>query len=87
LHVNNECSAGVFEHSRERAKQMGTSYIEYLMGTAVYNVIDADTADNVLNHPNLISKGLVYNFLHPFLRTGLLTSTGEFKVGFSAWFS
>ncbi|XP_037713501.1 uncharacterized protein LOC119549472 [Drosophila subpulchrella] len=69
--------AGVFEHSRERAKQMGTSYIEYLMGTAIYNVIDADTADNVLNHPNLITKGLVYNFLHPFLRTGLLTSTGK----------
>ncbi|XP_017066114.1 cytochrome P450 4p1 [Drosophila eugracilis] len=69
--------AGVFDHSRERAKQMGTSYIEYAMGTAIYNVIDADSAENVLNHPNLITKGLVYKFLHPFLRTGLLTSTGK----------
>ncbi|XP_026834187.1 cytochrome P450 4p1 [Drosophila erecta] len=69
--------AGVFNHSRERAAQMGTSYIEYSFGTAIYNIIDAETAENVMNHPNLITKGLVYNFLHPFLRTGLLTSTGK----------
>ncbi|XP_039479318.1 uncharacterized protein LOC120443936 [Drosophila santomea] len=69
--------AGVFNHSRERAKEMGTSYIEYAFGTAIYNIIDADSAENVMNHPNLITKGLVYNFLHPFLRTGLLTSTGK----------
>jgi len=61
---------------------MGTSYIEYVFGKAIYNIIDADSAENVLNHPNLITKGLVYNFLHPFLRTGLLTSTGELDCGF-----
>ncbi|XP_033154341.1 uncharacterized protein LOC117137146 [Drosophila mauritiana] len=69
--------AGVFDHSRERAKELGTSYIEYSFGSPIYNIIDADSAENVMNHPNLITKGLVYNFLHPFLRTGLLTSTGK----------
>lgn len=61
--------------SRQRSK-LGQSYVEYGMGTPIYNLIDADSADIVLNNQNLITKGLVYNFLHPFLRTGLLTSTG-----------
>jgi len=42
------------------------------MGTAVYNVIDAQNAEHVLNDPNLINKAIVYNFLHPFL----MPSTG-----------
>lgn len=70
--------AGVFDMSRQRSK-LGRSYVEYGMGTPIYNLIDADSADIVLNNQNLISKGLVYNFLHPFLRTGLLTSTGWFS--------
>ncbi|EDV36701.1 uncharacterized protein Dana_GF11817 [Drosophila ananassae] len=68
--------AGVFNMSRQRSK-LGQSYVEYGMGTPIYNLIDADSADIVLNNQNLITKGLVYNFLHPFLRTGLLTSTGK----------
>ncbi|XP_016998057.3 probable cytochrome P450 4p3 [Drosophila takahashii] len=69
--------SGVFNHSRDCAKKMGESYFEYGMGTAIYNVIDAHNAEHVLNDPNLINKAIVYNFLHPFLRTGLLTSTGR----------
>ncbi|XP_017044541.1 probable cytochrome P450 4p3 [Drosophila ficusphila] len=68
---------GVFNHSRDLAKQMKESYFEYGMGTAIYNIIDAENAEAVLNDPNLINKGIVYNFLHPFLKTGLLTSTGK----------
>ncbi|XP_017066115.1 probable cytochrome P450 4p3 [Drosophila eugracilis] len=69
--------SGVFDHSRDCAKKMGKSYFEYVMGTAIYNVIDAVNAEHVLNDPNLINKAIVYNFLQPFLRTGLLTSTGK----------
>ncbi|XP_041632748.1 uncharacterized protein [Drosophila kikkawai] len=69
--------AGIFNHSRIRAREMKESYVEYGMGTPIYNIIDAEIAENIMNHPNLITKGLVYNFLHPFLRTGLLTSTGK----------
>lgn len=47
------------------------------MGFSNFNVIDAHNAANILNHPNLITKGVIYNFLHPFLRTGVLTATGE----------
>jgi len=78
-------SAGVFEHSRDCAKKLGKSYAEYAMGTAIYNVIDADSAERVLNDPNLINKGTIYDFLHPFLRTGLLTSTGEFGLAHASF--
>ncbi|XP_030081365.1 cytochrome P450 4p1-like [Drosophila hydei] len=67
----------VFSDMRVRAKKMGRSYIEYAMGTSIYCIIDADTIDVVLNDQNLITKGLVYEFLHPALHTGLLTSTGQ----------
>ncbi|XP_017026930.2 cytochrome P450 4p1-like isoform X1 [Drosophila kikkawai] len=70
-------NASVFKLSRDLAKEMGESFVEYDLGTPVYNVIDAEIAENVMNHPNLITKGLFYKFLYPFLRTGLLTSTGK----------
>ncbi|XP_043066615.1 cytochrome P450 4p1-like [Drosophila bipectinata] len=68
--------ASVFTHTRVGAK-LGRNYLEYVMGTPIYNIIDAEGSDSILNNPNLITKSIVYNFLHPFLRTGLLTSTGK----------
>lgn len=69
--------AELFNDMRVRAKKMGRSFIEYVMGTSIYNIIDAENFDLILNDQNLITKGLVYGFLHPALRTGLLTSTGR----------
>ncbi|XP_017026929.2 probable cytochrome P450 4p2 [Drosophila kikkawai] len=68
-------AAGVFEHLRKQARECRESYLQYAMGWSSYNVIDAHNAGNILNHPNLISKSAIYNFLHPFLRTGVLTAT------------
>ncbi|XP_034650250.1 LOW QUALITY PROTEIN: cytochrome P450 4p1-like [Drosophila subobscura] len=67
--------AGVFSYSRELSQRMGESYLQYGMGVPLLNIIDAENAENVLNHPKLITKGMVYDFLQPALRTGLLTST------------
>ncbi|XP_070134201.1 probable cytochrome P450 4p2 isoform X1 [Drosophila bipectinata] len=65
----------VFKHIRRNARRAaGESYILYRVGNASYNVIDAPNAEFILNHPNLTTKGFVYNFLHPFLKTGVLTS-------------
>ncbi|XP_016998054.2 uncharacterized protein [Drosophila takahashii] len=68
-------AAEVFNHLRQLAKKAGDSYLLYGMGFPNYNVIDAHNAANILNHPNLITKSVIYNFLHPFLRTGVLTAT------------
>ncbi|XP_017066112.1 probable cytochrome P450 4p2 [Drosophila eugracilis] len=65
----------VFNYLRQLAKKTGNSYLQYAMGFSSYNVVDAHNAANILNHPNLITKSAIYNFLHPFLRTGVLTAT------------
>uniref|UniRef100_A0A1I8PZN1 Cytochrome P450 n=2 Tax=Stomoxys calcitrans TaxID=35570 RepID=A0A1I8PZN1_STOCA len=45
--------------------------------TPVFNIIDAKDAELALNDTRLLSKSFVYSFLHPFLKTGLLTSSGK----------
>lgn len=68
----------IFKQIRRMARTAaGESYIQYRLGKATYNVIDARNAEFILNHPNLTTKGFVYNFLHPFLKTGVLTSNGN----------
>ncbi|XP_032590252.1 cytochrome P450 4p1-like [Drosophila grimshawi] len=69
--------AEVFEVMSNRAKQIGRSYLAYFMGTAIYNIIDAENVELILNDHSLISKSLVYELVHPALRTGLLTSTDK----------
>ncbi|XP_062133620.1 cytochrome P450 4p1-like [Drosophila sulfurigaster albostrigata] len=69
--------AEIFQHSRGHAKKIQSSYIEYGMGMALYNVIDPEVVELILNDQNLITKSLIYDFLHPALRTGLLTSTDK----------
>ncbi|KPU76372.1 uncharacterized protein Dana_GF26612 [Drosophila ananassae] len=69
--------AEVFQYMRDLAKGFGRSYLQYGMSISHYNVIDAHTTESILNHPNLITKGMAYNFLHPFLKTGVLTSKAK----------
>ncbi|KAH8355008.1 hypothetical protein KR093_003747, partial [Drosophila rubida] len=69
--------AGVFNKSRSLAKEIGRSYLLYCLGTPVYTIIDPEILESVLNNTSLITKGMVYNFMRPALRTGLLTSTGQ----------
>ncbi|XP_034479671.1 cytochrome P450 4p1-like [Drosophila innubila] len=69
--------AEFFQDSRHKAKEMGTSYLEYAFGLSVYNIIDAENAELILNDQSLITKSLIYDFLQPALRTGLLTSTDK----------
>lgn len=67
----------MFYYSRTFAKKYQRSYIQYFYACPVYNIIDPINAELVLNDNRLLSKGLVYTFLQPFLKTGLLTSTGK----------
>ncbi|XP_061402650.1 cytochrome P450 4p1-like [Musca vetustissima] len=66
-----------FDYSRIFAENLKRNYIQYFLLTPVYNIIDAESAELVLNDSRLLAKGVVYEFLHPFLKTGLLTSTGK----------
>ncbi|XP_061395657.1 cytochrome P450 4p1-like [Musca vetustissima] len=67
----------LFYYSRNYAKAFKRSYIIYFLLNPVLNVIDAKDAELVLNDPHILTKGYFYTFLHPFLKTGLLTSTDK----------
>ena len=67
----------MFLFDRKCASLFKKSYQHYFFGTQIYNVIKAEDAEKVLGSSKHSEKGNVYNFLHPFLGTGLLTSKGE----------
>ncbi|XP_060658433.1 cytochrome P450 4p1-like [Drosophila nasuta] len=69
--------AKMFESFRKRNREIGSSYISYRFGLPIFNIIDAESAELVLNDQRLITKGTGYEFLKPALQTGLLTSTGK----------
>ncbi|KAM8711187.1 hypothetical protein ACLKA7_000339 [Drosophila subpalustris] len=69
--------AGVFQHARSLAKECGRSYLIYSLGRPIYNAIDPEDVEFILNSTKLITKGIVYTFMQPALRTGLLTATGQ----------
>lgn len=56
---------------------MKRSYIQYIFGKTILNVIDAELAEIVLTDTLLITKGFVYNFLKPAIGEGLLISTDK----------
>ncbi|XP_030239395.1 cytochrome P450 4p1-like [Drosophila navojoa] len=67
----------VFDEVHNCAQRLGCSYLEYVMGTSVYNVIDAENFEAIVNDKELLTKGIVYDFVQPALRLGLLTSSGQ----------
>jgi len=48
-----------------------------VFGNTDYFIIKAKDAEKVLSSSKHLEKGLIYDLLHPFLKTGLLTSAGE----------
>ncbi|XP_075166025.1 putative cytochrome P450 4p3 [Haematobia irritans] len=67
----------IFYYTRNFASSFKRAYVQYFLLTPIYNVIDANDAELVLNDSRLLSKGVFYTFLHSFLKTGLLTSTDK----------
>lgn len=70
-------SVELFQFARDCAKTFKKSHQVKFFGRHVYSVLRAKDAEKVLSSSKLITKSLVYTFLHPFLKTGLLTSGGE----------
>lgn len=54
----------------------GLLYI-WLGAQPIMIITNADVTEQVLRSPHFNTKGFMYNFLLPWLHTGLLTSTGE----------
>ncbi|XP_075169921.1 putative cytochrome P450 4p3 [Haematobia irritans] len=68
---------GTFKYLRSCASKMKRSYVQYIAGKTLLNVIDAELAEMVFNNTKLITKGFVYDFLRPALGDGLLASTDQ----------
>jgi cytochrome P450 family 4 len=62
---------------RELAKKNQRSYRLWVFHRKAYCVIRAKDAEKILNSAKHLEKSNVYDLLHPFLKTGLLTSSGE----------
>ncbi|XP_013112551.2 probable cytochrome P450 4p3 [Stomoxys calcitrans] len=66
-----------FKFFRHNAAIMKTSYVTYMGGKTLLNVIDADLAEMIMTNTKLITKGFFYKFIQPALGEGLLISAGE----------
>lgn len=67
----------MFQLGRDLAESFQKSYQHYFFSRLSYNVVRARDAEKVLSSSKHIDKSLIYSFLQPFLKTGLLTSNGE----------
>ncbi|XP_050326895.1 cytochrome P450 4p1-like [Bactrocera neohumeralis] len=71
-------SDNLFDFVRQLTAELKRSYILYGLFRPFYQIITAEDAELVLNDQNnLTTKGIIYNFLEPFLNRGLLTSSGK----------
>ncbi|XP_070494929.1 probable cytochrome P450 4ac3 [Chironomus tepperi] len=67
----------LFQFVRNCANKYQKSYQHSFFGAFfVYNVIRAKDAEKILGSSKLLKKGRAYQYLHSFLKTGLLTSEG-----------
>nr|AZR39475.1 cytochrome P450 [Agasicles hygrophila] len=66
----------LLELIRQWSKAYGPVYVGAIMGQAAVNVCGPEDFETLSSSMKHISKGYIYNFLHPWLGKGLLTSTG-----------
>lgn len=67
----------IFNFLRKHANHFQASYVHFFFGLWSFEVCRAKDAERILGSAKHIDKGEIYNFLHPFLKTGLLTANGE----------
>ena len=68
----------LFLEPRNFAKKYKKSVRSYLFNLHSYCIIRARDVEKILGSSSKhLTKSFVYNFLHPFIKTGLLTSDGE----------
>ncbi|KAM7353952.1 putative cytochrome P450 4ac1 [Cochliomyia hominivorax] len=62
---------------RNNSQTQGKSYILHFLFTAIYNVTNAQDAEEIFQSTTTITKNVIYDLLKPFLGDGLLISTNE----------
>nr|ARO50427.1 cytochrome P450 [Chironomus tentans] len=67
----------IFQLVRNVASKYQKSYHMTVFGNTDYFIVRAKDAEKILSSSKHLEKGLIYDLLHPFLKTGLLTSSGE----------
>jgi cytochrome P450 family 4 len=67
----------LFAYVRGCAEKFKKSYRRTLFHITTYAIIRAKDAERILGSSKHIEKSRMYLILHPFLKTGLLTSGGE----------
>lgn len=67
----------IFLFPRKCAEVFQASYVNYFFGLWSFEICRAREAEKILGSSKHTSKSEIYNFIHPFLKTGLLTSNGE----------
>lgn len=70
-------SVELFSFVREVARKYQKSYILTIFFSTDYCITKAKDAEKILSSSKHLAKGEIYNLLDPFLKTGLLTSSGE----------
>ena len=67
----------MFLFPRKCAEVLKESYQLDFFTLFSFNVIKAKDVEMFLGSSKHLDKGFIYDFLHPFLKTGLLTSSGN----------
>ncbi|KAG4066192.1 hypothetical protein HA402_014492 [Bradysia odoriphaga] len=67
----------LFKFPRKCADQLQASYVHWYFGLWAFQVCRAKDVERILGSTKHIDKSFIYNFLNPFLKTGLLASNGE----------
>ncbi|KAJ6617597.1 putative cytochrome P450 4ac2 [Pseudolycoriella hygida] len=67
----------IFAYLRRNADRFQGSYAHWFFGLWSFEICRAKDAEQILGSAKHIDKSNIYNLLHPFLKTGLLTSNGE----------
>lgn len=62
---------------RNCAAKLKASYVNRFFGFWSFEICRAKDAERILGSSKHTNKGVLYNVIHPFLKTGLLTSAGE----------
>ncbi|KAL9923306.1 putative cytochrome P450 4ac1 [Glossina fuscipes fuscipes] len=76
--VLNVTPGKLFELTRGWAKfSRGRSYVLHFLSTSIYNIINAEDIEELFQSQTLTTKGIMYDFLQPFLGNGLLMSHEE----------
>lgn len=70
-------TAEIFTYLRRNAEQFHGSYVSKFFGWWNFHVCTAKDAEMILGSSKNLNKRNIYKFLHPFLKTGLLTSNGS----------